>query len=153
MWLEGRCISYGESLPLWPFRDLLRAWLGVSVEEPELRVRVLLRRRIEELFGARAGEIYPYLGSVLGVTLEPDAASRVDALSPEALQYRTFEVLGALLARLAEDGPVVLRDRGPALGRPDIGAAGRAAAAADGGRGRPARALHARGARPSRAGR
>jgi ABC-type transport system substrate-binding protein/class 3 adenylate cyclase len=107
VWLEGRCISYGESLPLWPFRDLLRGWLGVSVEEPELRVRVLLRRRVEELFGARAGEIYPYLGSVLGVTLEPDAAARVDALSPEALQYRTFEVLGALLARLAEDGPVV----------------------------------------------
>jgi ABC-type oligopeptide transport system substrate-binding subunit/class 3 adenylate cyclase len=107
VWLEGRCISYGEPLPLWPFRDLLRGWLGVSVEEPELRVRVVLRRRIEELFGARAGEIYPYLGSVLGVTLEPDAAARVDALSPEALQYRTFEVLGALLARLAEDGPVV----------------------------------------------
>ena len=107
VWLEGRCISYGESLPLWPFRDLLRGWLGVSVEEPELRVRVPLRRRVEELFGARAGEIYPYLGSVLGVTLEPDAAARVDALSPEALQYRTFEVLGALLARLAEDGPVV----------------------------------------------
>jgi predicted ATPase len=67
----------------------------------------LVRAWVEELFGTRAGEIYPYLGSVLGVTLEPDAAARVDALSPEALQYRTFEVLGALLARLAEDGPVV----------------------------------------------
>ena len=30
LWLEGRCVSYGESLPYWPFRDLLRAWLGVA---------------------------------------------------------------------------------------------------------------------------
>ncbi len=107
VWLEGRCVSYGESLPLWPFRDLLREWLGVSYDEPELRVRVLLRRRVEALFGPRSGEIYPYLGSALGITLEPDAAARIGELSPEALQYRTFEVLGALLARLAEDGPVV----------------------------------------------
>ena len=44
-WLEGRCVSYGESLPYWPFRDLLRGeWIGAGAEEPELRVRVGLRR-------------------------------------------------------------------------------------------------------------
>ena len=51
-------------------------------------------------------EIYPYVGSILGVTLEPDAASHLAELSPEALQYRTFEVVGALLVRLAEERPV-----------------------------------------------
>src|SRR2546430_507678 len=29
-WLEGRCVSYGESLPYWPYRDLLREWLGAG---------------------------------------------------------------------------------------------------------------------------
>ncbi|MDQ3993015.1 MAG: ABC transporter substrate-binding protein, partial [Actinomycetota bacterium] len=106
-WLEGRCVSYGESLPLWPFRELLRDWVGVAVDEPELRVRVALRRRVDELFPGRTLEVYPYLASVLGVTLEPDAAARLAELSPEALQYRTFEVIGVLLERLAEDGPVV----------------------------------------------
>ena len=28
LWLEGRCVSYGESMPYWPFRELLRDWLG-----------------------------------------------------------------------------------------------------------------------------
>ena len=28
-WLERRCVSYGEPLPYWPLRDLLRSWLGV----------------------------------------------------------------------------------------------------------------------------
>ena len=57
LWLEGRCVSYGESMPYWPFRDLLRGWIGVLADEPELRVRVALRRMVERLFGDRAREI------------------------------------------------------------------------------------------------
>lgn len=108
LWLEGRCASYGESIPYWPFRDLLRNWLGVASDEAELRVRVALRRRVEQLFEDRALEVYPYVGSMLGLALEPDAAARLAELSPEALQYRTFEVVRILLTRLSDDGPVVV---------------------------------------------
>ncbi|MGZ4290232.1 MAG: ABC transporter substrate-binding protein [Gaiellaceae bacterium] len=108
-WLEGRCVSYGESLPYWPFRDLLRGeWIGAGAEEPELRVRVGLRRRLDQLFDGRADELYPYLGSLLEVALEHEAAARTAQLSPEALQWRTFEVVGQLFARMAEDAPLVL---------------------------------------------
>ncbi|HEY1334667.1 MAG TPA: AAA family ATPase, partial [Myxococcaceae bacterium] len=107
-WLEGKCVSYGESFPYWPFRDLVRDWLEVGFDDPELRVRVALRRRLERLFGDRALEVYPYLGAMLGLALEPDAAARLADLSPEALQYRTFEVVRALFRRLAESGPVVV---------------------------------------------
>ena len=108
-WLEGRCVSYGESLPYWPFRDLLRGeWIGAGAEEPELRVRVGLRRRLEQLFEDHADELYPYLGSLLEVALEHEAAARTSELSPEALQWRTFEVVGQLFARLAESAPLVL---------------------------------------------
>jgi ABC-type oligopeptide transport system substrate-binding subunit/class 3 adenylate cyclase len=108
-WLEGRCVSYGESLPYWPFRDLLRGeWIGAGVEEPELRVRVGLRRRLEQLFDTRADELYPYLGGLLEVALEREAEARTAELSPEALQWRTFEVVGQLFARLSETAPLVL---------------------------------------------
>jgi class 3 adenylate cyclase len=53
-WLEGRCVSYGESLPYWPFRELLRDWLGLSADEPELRARIVLRRNLEQLYGEQA---------------------------------------------------------------------------------------------------
>jgi ABC-type oligopeptide transport system substrate-binding subunit/class 3 adenylate cyclase len=108
-WLEGRCVSYGESLPYFPFRDLLRGeWIGAGAEEPELRVRVGLRRRLEQLFDSSADELYPYLGGLLEVALEHEAAARTSQLSPEALQWRTFEVVGQLFARLAEAAPLVL---------------------------------------------
>ena len=45
---------------------------------------------------------------MLGLALEPDAQARLGELSPEALQYRTFEVVRHWLQRLAEDGPVVV---------------------------------------------
>ena len=108
LWLEGRCVSYGESLPYWPYRDVLREWLGVSLQEPELRLRISLRREVERLFGERVLELYPYLGAMLGLTLEAEAASRLAELSPEAVQYRTFEVVGELITRLADERPVVL---------------------------------------------
>ncbi len=107
-WLEGRCVSYGESLPYWPFRDLLREWLGAGPDQPELRVRVALRKNVERLFGDRVLEVYPYLGAIMGLALEPEAAARLAELSPEALQYRTFEVVGMLLGRLAADRPVIV---------------------------------------------
>ncbi|HYT78393.1 MAG TPA: adenylate/guanylate cyclase domain-containing protein, partial [Actinomycetota bacterium] len=107
-WLEGRCVSYGESLPYWPFRDLLREWLGAGPDQPELRVRVALRKNVERLFGDRVLEVYPYLGAMMGLALEPEAAARLAELSPEALQYRTFEVVGMLLGRLAADRPVIV---------------------------------------------
>ena len=108
LWLEGRCVSYGESLPYWPYRDLVREWLGAGADDPELRVRIALRRNVERLFADRADEVYPYLGAMLGLALEPAAEARLAELSPEALQYRTFEVVAWLLRRLAEDGPVVV---------------------------------------------
>ncbi|MEK6273851.1 MAG: ABC transporter substrate-binding protein [Actinomycetota bacterium] len=107
-WLEGRCVSYGESLPYWPYRDILREWLSVSLQEPELRLRISLRREVDRLFGERALEIYPYLGAMLGLTLEPEAAARLAELSPEALQYRTFEVVRALFERLADERPLII---------------------------------------------
>ena len=108
LWIEGKCVSYGESMTYWPFRDLVRSWIGVAADEPEMRVRVALRRGIERLFGDRASEHYPYLAAMLGLSLEPDAQGRVAELSPEALQYRTFEVVRHWLQRLAEDGPVAV---------------------------------------------
>ncbi|MGZ8618825.1 MAG: ABC transporter substrate-binding protein, partial [Actinomycetota bacterium] len=107
-WIEGRCVSYGESMPYWPFRDLLHSWLGTSADEPELRLRVTLRRHVSALFGERAGQIEPYLAQLLGLPADPKEAAHLAELSPEALQYRTFEVVRTLLSRLAEDRPVVV---------------------------------------------
>ena len=107
-WLEGRCVSYGGSLPYGPFRDLLRSWLGVHADDPPLRVRVTLRGHLDRLFGDRAASSLPYLAALLDLEQDPDTADRLAELSPEALRFRTFEVVSTLIARLAADGPLAL---------------------------------------------
>lgn len=111
-WYEGRCVSYGESMPYWPYRELLRDWLDVGPREAPMRVRVGLRRRLEELFGDRHEEALPYLAAMLGLTLEAEAATHLEHMSPESRQFRTFEVIEELVAGLAGARPltVVLED-------------------------------------------
>jgi class 3 adenylate cyclase/tetratricopeptide (TPR) repeat protein len=106
LWLEGRCLSYAVTVPYFPFRDLLRDWLGVNEGEHEIRIRISLRRVIDQLFDA-SGEIYPYLASLLGLTVEGEAGVRPE-LTAEGLQHRTFAAVGMLLERLAQDRPVVM---------------------------------------------
>jgi DNA-binding SARP family transcriptional activator len=108
LWLEGRCLSWGEALVYGPFRELLREWLGASPTHPALRTRVTLRRRVEELFGAGSVDVAGFLAGVLGLPLEPQAAERLAPLSPDALQRATFDALRSLLERLAAEGPVVV---------------------------------------------
>ncbi|MDQ3670307.1 MAG: AAA family ATPase, partial [Actinomycetota bacterium] len=44
--VEGRAVSYAQSFPYWPIRDLLREWLGVGASTPETRVRLDLKAQV-----------------------------------------------------------------------------------------------------------
>jgi ABC-type transport system substrate-binding protein/class 3 adenylate cyclase len=110
--VEGRAVSYAQSFPYWPLRDLLREWLGVGASTPETRVRLDLKAQIAQLFGDHADDAYPFIASLLGLTLEPEAAERIRELNRESIQHETFEVFVEFLCRLAGEIPVcvVLED-------------------------------------------
>ena len=110
--VEGRAVSYAQSFPYSPIRDLLRDWLGVGASTPETRVRLELKAQVAGLFGDNADEAYPFLANLLGLALEPDAAERVRELNRESVQHQTFEVFAELLCRLSSELPlcVVLED-------------------------------------------
>jgi len=107
-WLEGRCVSYGETLPYFPFQVLLRDWLGVTPEHPEDELAALLGERLGGLFGEAGSEPLPFLGSVLGLPPAPDDAAMIARLKPEELQQRVHGAFEELVRRLAADGPVLL---------------------------------------------
>ena len=110
--IEGRGVSYAQTFPYWPIRDLLREWLDVGASTPEARVRLELKAELAHFFGEDAEEAYPFLASLLGLTLEPDAAQRIRELNRESIQTRTFEVFYELICKLAEERPlaVILED-------------------------------------------
>jgi len=63
--LEGRALSYGQMLSFWTIRQLLQADLGLSDGDPQPRIRLALRKRLQALFGDTADQVLPYLGSLL----------------------------------------------------------------------------------------
>ena len=111
-WLEGRCVSYGETLPYWPFRDLLRTeWIGAGADEAELRVRVGLRRRLEQLFAD-----LPWVQECHHVAGEETLLLKVRAESMPALEHLVWDIRAldsvertrtvVVLATVFEDRPV-----------------------------------------------
>ncbi len=106
--VEGRSVSYAQDIPYWPIRDLLREWLGVGAQTPEARTRLELKAELAHRFGGEAEAAYPFVASLLGLALEPEAADRIRELSREGLQRETFELFGELVSRLSLDTPLCL---------------------------------------------
>jgi ABC-type transport system substrate-binding protein/class 3 adenylate cyclase len=106
--IEARGVSYAQTFPYWPIRELLREWLGVGASTPEARVRLELKAELANLFGEEADEAYPFFASLLGLTLEPDAAQSIRELNRESIQGRTFEVFFEFVCKLSEELPLCL---------------------------------------------
>ena len=64
--LEGRGLSYTDSFPYWPIRELLRDWLGIGQLASEARVRLDLKTALHGVFGDDP-EPYPFLAGMLGL--------------------------------------------------------------------------------------
>jgi class 3 adenylate cyclase/tetratricopeptide (TPR) repeat protein len=107
-WFDAHCASYAEAIPYWVYRDLLFDWLGISQSDPPLRMRIELQRHLMDAVGPQADEFAPYLASLCGMQLEPEMQAKLQSLSPEALKYRTFEVLTALFNSIAVQQPLVI---------------------------------------------
>ena len=107
--IEARGVSYAQTFPYWPIRDLLREWLGVGASTPEARVRLELKTELAHVLGKdEAEEAYPFLAQIVGLTLEPEAHGAIRELNRESIQSRTFEVFLELICKLAEEEPVCL---------------------------------------------
>ncbi len=106
--IEGRSVSYAQSFPFWPIRDLLREWLELGAATPEARLRLELKAQLAGVFGDEAEEAYPFLATLLGVRLEPDAQQRLRDLNRESIQNRSFELFSELVCRLAAETPLCL---------------------------------------------
>ena len=100
--LEGRCVSYGESLPYWPFQGVLRDWLGRGPSAEGLRGA--LGAECARLLGDRAGEVEEPLAILLGL----EGAEPAGASGPELLQERIHSSFIALLRALAAETPLVV---------------------------------------------
>ena len=108
-WVEGRCLSYGRTLPYHLVIDLIRSILGVSFAAPEEEARSALDRALQSALGADAAEAADtgtYLAHLLGLPLRTSETVKTEA--PEVLQARYVAATHRLLRGLSAGGSIVI---------------------------------------------
>jgi predicted ATPase len=103
-YLEGRCLSYGSSIPYHPLVDLLRNNCDITENESPETVIEKVRFALQEV-GMKPEESAPYLLQLLGVK---EGTESIAQLTPEAMRTRTFETLKQMSLKGSQQHPLIL---------------------------------------------
>lgn len=106
-WIEGRCLSYGHTLPYHLVIDVVRSLIKVNASADESEVREALQATLRDLVGEGWEDPYAYLGHLLSIALDPATRARMTVLEFEAVKRYVSSLVVALRA-LSSRGPVVL---------------------------------------------
>jgi len=107
-WVEGRCLSYGESMAYLPWLDMLHGLLAMTPDASPVALRDALREWVRGLCPDSSDEVYPYLGRMMSLPLEDEVEARLVGLDAEALKFLTFRAMRRVVEAGAGQGPVVL---------------------------------------------
>lgn len=104
MYLEGRCLSYGSTIPYHPIVDVVRNNCGITEGDSSETILDKVRSALQEVEMA-ANESAPYLLQLLGVK---ESAEPIAILTPEAVRTRTFETLKQMSLKGSQQRPLVI---------------------------------------------
>jgi len=103
-YLEGRCVSYGSTIPYLPVLDVVRMSCGITdADSPETTVEKA-GAALSEL-GMTPGDALPYLLHLLGLQ---EGTQRLAALEPELIKARTLDILRQMTLRFSERRPLIV---------------------------------------------
>ncbi|MCJ7625436.1 MAG: AAA family ATPase, partial [Anaerolineaceae bacterium] len=107
--IEGQSLTYRKSIAYWIFQDLLRNYLGVSIDTPDQVIKDLLLRRVSTILPAKAPNMIPFLEHILALEItDGGAAQRIQFLDAEQLSHQIFIALRDLLSAESVRCPLLL---------------------------------------------
>jgi class 3 adenylate cyclase/tetratricopeptide (TPR) repeat protein len=89
--LQARCLSYGASLPYWPYVELIRGYAGLRADEDTATTRARLTDAVRE-------PAAPFFARLLGLPVDDDEVSR---LEPEGFRRGLHDAVRTWVASLA----------------------------------------------------
>ena len=109
-WVEGRCLSYTESVSYRPFHEIVQKLIGIQLDDSEAEAWNKLREALEEqLTSQEVANALPYLANFLSLQLEESLQEKVRYLDAKALQRRTFLAVSTLIESQASvESPLAL---------------------------------------------
>jgi len=103
-WQEGRCVTFGQSIPFHPLIDSLRRSFSIEDGDDEQTVADKLQREILT-FGEDLNSAIPYIRNLVGIDPGDPAVSSMD---PQERRGELFHALRRLLLQAAQVRPQVV---------------------------------------------
>ena len=104
IYLEGRCLGYGESIIYMPILEILKTYFGINEEDGDSVIKSKLKEKIAANRETLAGGIAP-LEELLTQKTDDESYS---ALNPRQKRERTFESLRDLFITESQNTPLIL---------------------------------------------
>jgi class 3 adenylate cyclase/tetratricopeptide (TPR) repeat protein len=106
-WAEGRSLLIGRNLRFHPFADLLRSWWKIPESLPNEEAEERLEARLRDVVGKRADEIFPFVASLMAITVSEQRAGGARDVQGEALERLTRMAIRLVLEGAGRAGPLV----------------------------------------------
>jgi tetratricopeptide (TPR) repeat protein len=103
-YLEGRCLSYGQTIPYHPIIDILRHNCDIRETDGPESIAEKVGFALQEL-EMDSEEAAPYLLHLLGIQ---EGTASIAQLTPEAVRTRTFEFLRQMSLKGSQKRPLIL---------------------------------------------
>ncbi|HEX9075157.1 MAG TPA: adenylate/guanylate cyclase domain-containing protein, partial [Anaerolineae bacterium] len=107
-WFEGRSLSFETATPYAPFINLLNSLFGILPDDTDPKKYAKIRDRVNELLPERAGDVAPFLATMMGIAVQGQDSEVIQYLLPPNLKSRVFQAVIELTDALAACGPLVL---------------------------------------------
>jgi class 3 adenylate cyclase/tetratricopeptide (TPR) repeat protein len=106
--LEGRSISIGKNLSFHPVIDLFKQWARIKEDDTQTDASNKLETAIRRVCGDETDEVFPFVGTLMGMKLLGKHSQRVAGMEGEALEKLILKNVRELLIKSAERIPIVL---------------------------------------------
>jgi predicted ATPase/class 3 adenylate cyclase len=102
-YLEGRCLSYGSTIPYHPIIDVVRNNCGITETDSPEAINEKVRDALQEV-GMEPEEFSPYVLQLIGVK---EGTESIAVLTPEAIRTRTFDTLKQMSLKGSQQRPLI----------------------------------------------
>jgi tetratricopeptide (TPR) repeat protein len=104
----ARSLSIGKTLSYHPFVALFRAWAEITDDTSEADAVARLETAVSEGLPERAGEVFPFIATLMGMKLPPAHQARIEGIRGEALEKQILRSVKEVVEAMAAHEPAVL---------------------------------------------
>jgi len=106
--LEGQAISMGRNLSFHPMIDLLKQWADIGADDESRETWRKLETALRGVFKDQAGDVIPFVATLMGIRLPNAFQDRLRGIEGEALEKLIRRSIRELLIRISSQQPLIV---------------------------------------------